>query len=790
MMKLRYVSILFFSLLIVMGNGTLNAENIALGKSYLIGPKAIWGSPSEKGKELTDGSYEGRIGWRATDETRLPVWVTIDLGSISPIDKVSIGAGVEGEWAEVLLAVSDDGKKYYGIKRKAIPANDKYKLDLTSLKTKGRYVLVILLRNSYNLFLDEIEVIKGEHSLKEVSFSEEPFNIKNLNLVLKARRELLRIGNNLSLLNKRLINVPVSKRKGEIKKDIDNFSSNLRELNKKVIPDPNRVKDLNSSLSTLNAGIGKLLFPGQKLLIWVKSPWASIFSLDLPTTNIETLPELKVYMGIGEYESTAFNLTNITDKDIVLRIKPIRLKDAISMREVVYVEANSNARIGKIVGDALPLLKEEKIKVPAGETKQIWVTVNSKNLSPGNYKTKIKIEDGGVSGDVEQIPLYLKVYPVNFPEVFSLNTYNYAYLYGGTALTAGAEKEAIEDLLSHHQNTFVFTSGSIPRPSCDKEGNLTKPLDFSRHNWVIKQHKGANTYGWFWCWGGKNSLSGLEFMTPAWKKCFRTWITQWVAHLKELGIGHDRFFFYISDESACWTESFVSVTAYVKEIDPRIRIVAVPILKATMTIEKIERISPYIDIWQIYLPLAERKPEILQILKNTEKTSYTYCCWGPGKLLNPYGYYRMMSWKAWNFGFTGAACWAYADNNSPGNAWDDYDFAQHESCFAVVYAAKNAPPDVSREEKIITSKRWEAWREGIEDYECLKMLQDKIKLLKSKGKASSGLIRAEGILKEAPKKILSEKAPQRVYSSHESQMIDSIHRSLLEAIASLPEVNE
>jgi hypothetical protein len=117
-------------------------------------------------------------------------------------------------------------------------------------------------------------------------------------------------------------------------------------------------------------------------------------------------------------------------------------------------------------------------------------------------------------------------------------------------------------------------------------------------------------------------------------------------------------------------------------------------------------------------------------------------------------------------------------------AWDDFDFAQHESCFAVVYAAKNAPEGVSREEKIITSKRWEAWREGIEDYECLKILEDKIKLLKSKGKTSPNLIRAEAILKGAPEKILSEKAPLRI-SSLEPQIIDSVHRSLLEAIASL-----
>jgi hypothetical protein len=622
---LRYSLILFFCLLIGRASAeTLELENIALGKSYVIEPKPIWGCPGEKGKELTDGSYEKRIGWSACDTTVLPVWVIIDLGNIYPIDRVSIGAGVEGSWAEVLLAVSDDSREYHGVKGGTIPAKDKYRRNLTNLKTKGRYVLILLLRNSYNIFLDEVEVIKGKHSLDEVSFPEAPFNIKDLNLVLKAKRELLRIGGNLSALKKRLDEVSFGK--GAIKREIDKFGSNLREQSK-IMPDLDKVKDLSSSLSKLNGQFGRLIFPGKELLIWKKSPWAFISSLSLPVSSVATLPELKVYMGIGEYESTAFNLTNITDKDIVLRIKPLSLEDSITLREVVYVESNRyNARVAPIVGDALPLFNKGSLKVPAGETKQVWVSLNSKRLSPGDYQTKIRI-NGSIPEDVKEIPLHLKVYPVNFPEVFSLTTYTCAYIYGGTALTAGAEKEAIRDLLSHHQNAFLFTNRYIPWPTCDKEGNLTKPLDFSKHDRVIEQHKGAKTYSWFWCWGKKPGLSGLKFMTPAWKKAFRTWLPQWIAHLKEMGIGYDRFFFYICDESL--NEDFAQVAKYINEIDPKIRLLAVPTHRATA--EQIERIAPYINIWQIYLPIVGN-PEILDILKKTKKTNYVYCCW-PGMIL-------------------------------------------------------------------------------------------------------------------------------------------------------------
>lgn len=70
-----------------------------------------------------------------------------------------------------------------------------------------------------------------------------------------------------------------------------------------------------------------------------------------------------------------------------------------------------------------------------------------------------------------------------------------------------------------------------------------------------------------------------------------------------------------------------------------------------------------------------------------------------------------MAWKAFRDGYKGIGFWAYADTGDSGTAWDDFDGKNPD--YAVIYEGPN--------NTIISSRRWEAWRMGIEDYELLTM---------------------------------------------------------------------
>jgi len=60
------------------------------------------------------------------------------------------------------------------------------------------------------------------------------------------------------------------------------------------------------------------------------------------------------------------------------------------------------------------------------------------------------------------------------------------------------------------------------------------------------------------------------------------------------------------------------------------------------------------------------------------------------------------------------------------------------------------------------TKHWEAFREGLEDYERLALLRDRLKELKTKGRLSPTATRADRALIEVPANVLGEEGGWRM----------------------------
>jgi hypothetical protein len=101
-------------------------------------------------------------------------------------------------------------------------------------------------------------------------------------------------------------------------------------------------------------------------------------------------------------------------------------------------------------------------------------------------------------------------------------------------------------------------------------------------------------------------------------------------------------------------------------------------------------------------------------LKRFNRMIWSYS--GSGKHADPLRAYRAQAWRAFQHGATGIGFWAYADVGQSGTAWDDLDGTRPDP--AVIYEAANG---------VASSKRWEAWREGVEDYELLYQAQMELK---------------------------------------------------------------
>ena len=92
-----------------------------------------------------------------------------------------------------------------------------------------------------------------------------------------------------------------------------------------------------------------------------------------------------------------------------------------------------------------------------------------------------------------------------------------------------------------------------------------------------------------------------------------------------------------------------------------------------------------------------------------------------GSPFEPYQDYRVAVWSAWNEGMTGFGYWIYSYQSH----WDSTGLDHN---WSVVYRTDlpDTPAEVSTQELIVPSKRWEATREGVEDYAYLSMLRSLI----------------------------------------------------------------
>ena len=132
---------------------------------------------------------------------------------------------------------------------------------------------------------------------------------------------------------------------------------------------------------------------------------------------------------------------------------------------------------------------------------------------------------------------------------------------------------------------------------------------------------------------------------------------------------------------------------------------------------------------------------------------WTYECLEPMKAQEPYSYYRLLPWRAFQRNQSGAGFWIYyyGLGFKPGEVpWDDT--LRPLGFSGVVYGTKQDEALVNKE-SIVPSRRWEAWREGVEDYQYLYELQKAIDKIKNKD--SKAAKEAQKILDDQVSRVLS-----------------------------------
>lgn len=508
-------------------------------------------------------------------------------------------------------------------------------------------------------------------------------------------------------------------------------------------------------------------FPKQDLVVWQKkSPWENLQALQYPAAGVRAASSIPVALGRNEYESVSFAVTNTSDKEMKLAVAKSTGELAATLRHGLWITAHNGAQ----VNDALALL-ETPLVIPPGESREVWVTLQSKGVAAGDYVQRITLMPQG--GTKKTIDLKARVYPVTLPEDKPIYTcYWDNVVPTWTAKTPGLDKEQMLDLKSHYTNVAVGHPWIVPPLRVDAAGQLVD--DYSELDAALENYKTLNPKIILFNWNrdayfvgdarGNENIGGKlpPYMSEEWKALFRVWLKRWVAHLKTKGYGYDRYAMYPDDETL--NPAVAEIAKLIKETDPNVLFY---VDSMGQKASEVQAVAPYVDI---YTPLlydylntppwddGPHKAEANRLLKKRPEFFWNYANPPHHEPQESSGYadYRLALWQTWKAGMKGFGYFIYSYKNH----WQNYDQAEWPTWSVVYFAnADDAPPGLSKNELVVPGKRWEATREGVEDYVYLAMLKEAVEKPKP-GASPQALAEGRKLLAELPSKVIGNPADE------------------------------
>jgi hypothetical protein len=515
----------------------------------------------------------------------------------------------------------------------------------------------------------------------------------------------------------------------------------------------------------------RALCPGKAYVCWAKSPWDKLPRLSPPPAGVTVGGDVALALGENEYESASFVVTNLADQPAEFSVSAPEAGIPITLRQAVWVTTRS----GNDVNDALPLL-EGKLSIPSGESREVWLTLCSRGVKPGAYRPQVRVEAPGLP--VQAVQLAVQVYPVVLPDDKPIYTSYWDYLVPEWT-TPEVVQALVDDMKQHYVNTPIVHPWLL-RIQLDAAGKAK--TDFTELDGVLRYYRQLNPRMVLLNLGAETYLETMPgFGSASWQALFGSWLSALVSHLREAGLGYDQFALYPYDERL--DQPVYDLAKRIKEIDPKIRVY----VNHTGSRAQAAAIAPYVDIWCPFLydylnqgPYGPSDDKNLdpKLLSKEARFFWTYAnpLSGLPQESSAYADYRLAVWRAWQAGMSGFGYWIYSYKTH----WNSHKNEDGEN-WAVVYLAnaKDAPPGISTKEMVVPSKRWEATREGVEDYVYLRLLQDRVE--KADGKASAELlIEGRSILAGSPSAVLADPGNPHLAGAAKERVLKVLTRMIEE----------
>jgi predicted glycoside hydrolase/deacetylase ChbG (UPF0249 family) len=456
--------------------------------------------------------------------------------------------------------------------------------------------------------------------------------------------------------------------------------------------------------ATLGSGTSLIAFQGKK--------WDNrIIDKQLPTL-ISNPVKINQKVVPGEHNPVPLVLFNVTDQLLNVRVAISNGNNEIKITSLHSVATPTS--MGEESWDALPATDESGvISIPSLTSRELWLDIAIGEVDPGKHELTITFQalNGAGVMDAPGQPLIVKApetrveisldvlpFKIAAPGAFRLCTWS---------PSTGPE---VEGLLAHGNNVFL-----IPSPKVIYNNQELTGVDYTECDKITSQFKNKDI---FFLISGLPAIN-QEFASEGYRKQFGFYLNNLVGHLKESGIGTDRFALYPVDEPGGGGWNAVNKVVKFGEMAQAVNPDVMLYQDGGGELPMFDAMAKYLDVWVPPFDwLADKSPE-MNIMRTTGKWLWSYNCSyssarpiGPNiKNINLLYEYRTAALLAMRNGASGIGYWCY--NSVSDNPWSRIKLE-----YNLIYPG---------ESKSVTSRRWEAVREGIEDYRILAALKDYLK---------------------------------------------------------------
>ncbi|MCX5748859.1 MAG: DUF4091 domain-containing protein [Candidatus Saganbacteria bacterium] len=788
-----------------------SALDLALGKKYQLEPGPNFPARNDASDltSLTDGQYvkgkpwslKGAVGWKNTS----PVVMTVDLGETQPIAGFSYNAAINTNMyttgilfpGAIFILVSDDGNIWHyegdlvALSGKTtaptVSGPAVYRFQSMGFKTHGRYVKFVVAPRGAYTYADEIGVYKGPDA-----YLMKPFTgpkIADLPAFFTKMRTAaflrLRLANDLAAVTRELnsggfpdhVSGPLNNKLKAIAKKIPAATIDLPDTFSTIFP----INDLHRSIFAVQAGIWRAQGL-RRTVCWQTNRWDMLNPI---TTPVRGNASINMAMMNNEYRGEVFNLSNAgnTDAKVTLTLKGLpggTDPSYVEFHEVLFTDTQP----GVPVAAALPLIQHQKgiyaIKIPAGLTCQVWLNFHPKNVKAGEYNGRLILGSDAVS--CKPIPVRLKIYPLRFPDQPALHVSGWDYtdrerIYAVTPLNRGA---LVQQLCEHFVDSPWGTLKVLPTGKFDANGHMIQspdPLAF--YTW-LQLWPNARNYLVFV--NVKESFAGFQIGTPAFQQAVTDWINWWCSQLEQWDIKPNRLGLLLVDEPRTPEQDriIIEYANIILAAQPEVIIWEDPSWsdpsKGTPDLFTLSRVlSPHLSVWISHDPNFD---DFYIKQRDAGHKLWFYSTFGPSRLLDPYIYYRLQEWFAWKYKAEGSSFWSFSD-------------ASEVPSWKNEYLGNGAPvysPLFIDSKSVTPSKQMEAIREGVEDYEYLCMLRDRVEQLEKQDVEDQAVTSARVLLDTAADRVtapITDVSLSRWDTAKDRTIADRVRREILEKLTEL-----